>query len=444
MELFLVPARCRVPGSPRRTTSRCTRGASNGWDPITLTPSATDALADGWTRYNFAGYEGRPAYGEYKALVDTMAALGADADPVARLRSRAVGEQRRHRRVRHHDGADAAAALDRRLHPSQEGLFFEASGTTPYHFLTAAAMSANSSNPVRELRYIDNDAVRRRADDAEDGHQVPDGVHGRCEGAGRHPQRPRRWWPTAARGRSTRSPTARSSSRSPCSPWWSNAPRRRPARTAPRTGHQLVPEPRGMGGDARRRRPRRLAAHRRAGRHDPSGRQRAARAGPQGRHRRARRRPSRCTSCPTITVSNVKIGDQDFSFDVSEVGVPVLVKMSYFPNWKVDGAEGPYRVSPNFMVVVPTDHPRVRCTTSRAALDKVAYCSPCSASACCSSGGSSRATCATASPHPFLGTPLDDAGDDLEDDEWARRTARRSPARIRCRPRRRRRHRSST
>jgi hypothetical protein len=34
--------------------------------------------------------------------------------------------------------------------------------------------------------------------------------------------------------------------------------------------------------------------------------------------------------------------------------VPVLVKASYFPNWRVEGAEGPYRVAPNFMVVVPT------------------------------------------------------------------------------------------
>ena len=42
---------------------------------------------------------------------------------------------------------------------SSEGLFFEASGTTPYHFLAAAAMSKKSSNPVRELRYTDNDAA---------------------------------------------------------------------------------------------------------------------------------------------------------------------------------------------------------------------------------------------------------------------------------------------
>ena len=41
---------------------------------------------------------------------------------------------------------------------SMEGLFFEASGTTPYHFLTTAAMSKQSSNPVRELRYVHNDA----------------------------------------------------------------------------------------------------------------------------------------------------------------------------------------------------------------------------------------------------------------------------------------------
>ena len=57
---------------------------------------------------------------------------------------------------------------------------------------------------------------------------------------------------------------------------------------------------------------------------------------------------------PDITVSNYHMGEQDLSFDVSQVGVPVLVKVSYFPNWEVDGAMGPYRVAPNFMVVIPT------------------------------------------------------------------------------------------
>jgi uncharacterized membrane protein len=34
----------------------------------------------------------------------------------------------------------------------------------------------------------------------------------------------------------------------------------------------------------------------------------------------------------------------------------VLVKISYFPNWHASGANGPYRVTPNLMVVVPTSH----------------------------------------------------------------------------------------
>ena len=35
--------------------------------------------------------------------------------------------------------------------------------------------------------------------------------------------------------------------------------------------------------------------------------------------------------------------------------MPVIVKTSYFPNWKVEGAKGPWRATPNLMVVVPTE-----------------------------------------------------------------------------------------
>ena len=58
----------------------------------------------------------------------------------------------------------------------------------------------------------------------------------------------------------------------------------------------------------------------------------------------------------TTAVSNVSTGTDTISFDVTQVGVPVLVKASYFPNWKVSGADGPYRVSPNLMVVIPTSN----------------------------------------------------------------------------------------
>ncbi|WCO68516.1 hypothetical protein PO878_07215 [Iamia majanohamensis] len=54
-------------------------------------------------------------------------------------------------------------------------------------------------------------------------------------------------------------------------------------------------------------------------------------------------------------VSEVEMGTDTISFRVDEPGTPVLVKASYFPNWEATGAEGPYRVSPNLMVVVPTD-----------------------------------------------------------------------------------------
>jgi hypothetical protein len=59
---------------------------------------------------------------------------------------------------------------------------------------------------------------------------------------------------------------------------------------------------------------------------------------------------------PTERVSRVRVGLQSVTFDVSRLGVPTLVKVSYYPGWHAIGATGPYRVSPNLMVVVPTSH----------------------------------------------------------------------------------------
>ena len=54
-----------------------------------------------------------------------------------------------------------------------------------------------------------------------------------------------------------------------------------------------------------------------------------------------------------VTITNSNAGTDSISFDVDRPGVPVLVRTSYFPNWKADGADGPYRVTPNLMVVIP-------------------------------------------------------------------------------------------
>ncbi|HKA02862.1 MAG TPA: hypothetical protein VKD67_00995, partial [Acidimicrobiales bacterium] len=66
--------------------------------------------------------------------------------------------------------------------------------------------------------------------------------------------------------------------------------------------------------------------------------------------------PIQATPLPAVTVSDVKMKDNSVSFHVDKTGVPVLVKVSYFPNWEVSGAKGPYRAAPNFMVVVPTSN----------------------------------------------------------------------------------------
>ena len=100
------------------------------------------------------GYEGRPAYPEYHDVVTTMDEIGQ-----TRGCGRAVWENGE-------DNGQYGTTMALMLLPhwtdgciaSMEGLFFEASGTTPYHFLTTAALSKQSSNPVRQLRYENNDA----------------------------------------------------------------------------------------------------------------------------------------------------------------------------------------------------------------------------------------------------------------------------------------------
>jgi len=57
---------------------------------------------------------------------------------------------------------------------------------------------------------------------------------------------------------------------------------------------------------------------------------------------------------PPAEVSDVKVGIGSVSFHVDRTGVPVAVAVSYFPNWKATGATGPWRAEPNLMVVDPT------------------------------------------------------------------------------------------
>ncbi len=77
-------------------------------------------------------------------------------------------------------------------------------------------------------------------------------------------------------------------------------------------------------------------------------------------------------SLDDVKIHQVAATENSIGFRVDRTGVPVLVKASYFPNWQVDGAAGPYRVAPNFMVVVP-DETEVTLTYGWTATDVLAW-----------------------------------------------------------------------
>ncbi len=57
---------------------------------------------------------------------------------------------------------------------------------------------------------------------------------------------------------------------------------------------------------------------------------------------------------PPVEISDLSLEDHSITFSVDRVGVPVVVRSSWFPNWTAAGADGPYRLAPNLMLVVPT------------------------------------------------------------------------------------------
>jgi hypothetical protein len=88
---------------------------------------------------------------------------------------------------------------------------------------------------------------------------------------------------------------------------------------------------------------------------DPAAAAAFAKAGPLPLTTLPRERLDRPGELPATTS---RTGDV-VSFRTDRVGEPHIVKVSWFPNWKVEGAKGPWMLSPGLMVVVPTQ-PEVR------------------------------------------------------------------------------------
>ncbi|WP_353685136.1 6-pyruvoyl-tetrahydropterin synthase-related protein [Thermodesulfovibrio sp. 3907-1M] len=49
----------------------------------------------------------------------------------------------------------------------------------------------------------------------------------------------------------------------------------------------------------------------------------------------------------------IKFEHNEIIFYTEGIGIPHIIKVSYFPKWKAEGAQGPYLISPSFMVVFP-------------------------------------------------------------------------------------------
>jgi len=57
-----------------------------------------------------------------------------------------------------------------------------------------------------------------------------------------------------------------------------------------------------------------------------------------------------------LEVKNLKIDSKSIYFETNSPNQLHLIKVSYFPNWKIIDGEGPYRISPSFMAVVPNSN----------------------------------------------------------------------------------------
>ena len=116
----------------------------------TISTGADANPAPDWARWNYSGYEGKPAYPEYYRLATTMQRVGQEHGC-----GRAMWEYDDPRLERY--GTPMAPMLLSLFTDgcigSMEGLYFESAATTPYHFLNAAELSKAPSNPQRDLPY---------------------------------------------------------------------------------------------------------------------------------------------------------------------------------------------------------------------------------------------------------------------------------------------------
>jgi hypothetical protein len=311
---------------------------SYSWAGMTTTDHS---FIPGWARWNYSGYERKDAYPEYRNIIATMTSVG-----------RQYGCGRAH--------WEYEAELDQHGTPmalmllpfwtngciaSMEGLYFESSATTPYHFLSASEVSKRPSRPQRDLPYRDLDlsygvehlqllGVKYYMSFSEEAkaqaRQHPD--LSLVATVGPYPVVYNENNASVSRDRV-----------------WEIYEVDDSAVVAPLEYLPAVVSDLESGGPAWQDLG--VKFWQDAALWDVP----LAADGPDSWPRvSADAKSSPRRAVPAATVSRIRESDDRISFDVDRVGTPVLVKASYFPNWKASGAEGPWRVTPNQMVVVPT------------------------------------------------------------------------------------------
>lgn len=308
------------------------------------------SFVDGWARWNYEGYEAKGPWEEYQGLMTTLERL-----PPGRVMWEPdsgdegldkYGTPMSPMLIPYWTGSE---------HPSMEGLYFESSLTTPFHFINASEVAVNPSNPIPGLDYEnmcsgptdDLECDLDRGLDHLELYGVRYYVTYNVEAAAAADQNDRLTFVTESPPfRIYELPT--------------------PEMVVPATHQPAVYEADddGMSG--------RLLGMVGAGSEGESFNDVALEwyddlsnldqwitaDGPDDwpRVESVSALPdTELDGVPPGAVDDVVIEDHRISFTTEAVGVPHLVKVSYFPAWQAEGAEGPFRAAPSLMMVVPAE-----------------------------------------------------------------------------------------
>jgi hypothetical protein len=349
----------RVPGGAQRYDQNAKKWVFEwpAWSgPRFVGADGDKGFVSGWADWNYQGYEKKPAYGEYHDLMSTLDYIGKNP---AHGCGRALWEN-------NNDQDKYGTPMAQMLLPfwtdgciaSMEGLFFEASGTTPYHFIAASAMSEHSSNPVRRLKYEDGDltkgvgylktlgvryyigykpAMLAKADADPNLTLIASSGPWRVYEitSGNELVVPLATQPLVVRSKQPLNGAAVEKHLGDSRDRWLEVGASWFQNQSGWAGIPVADGPKEW---------QRVDLHVTSEK-DTDDRTLAVVAPTT---------PPEARQLDPVSITNVAMADDHLSFDVDQIGVPVLVRVSAFPNWKVDGAKGPYRSAPNFMVVVPT------------------------------------------------------------------------------------------